>query len=42
MFLALNEEGIAYKDANEVFHIQDFLGNEQDYKYSGTFSNLKN
>ena len=34
-YTILNSEGIAFKDANEVFHIQDFLGKEQDYRYAG-------
>ena len=34
-YTIINEEGIAFKDANEVFHLQDFLGKEQQYRYAG-------
>jgi hypothetical protein len=34
-YTIISGEGIALKDANEVFHIQDFLGKEQEYRYAG-------
>jgi hypothetical protein len=31
----VNDQIIMFSEANEVYHLQDFLGKEQEYRYAG-------
>lgn len=37
-YTIIGEEGIMFKHSDFVYHIQDFLGKEQNYRYTGSFS----
>ncbi|MEO8148722.1 MAG: DUF2442 domain-containing protein [Bacteroidia bacterium] len=34
-FTIVNDQMLLFKNCNEIYHIQDFLGVEQDYVYAG-------
>ncbi|OFY67487.1 MAG: hypothetical protein A3H98_04635 [Bacteroidetes bacterium RIFCSPLOWO2_02_FULL_36_8] len=37
-YTIIGDEGIMFKYSDFVYHIQDFFGKEQNYRYAGTFS----
>jgi hypothetical protein len=34
-YIIVNDQIIMFSEANEVYHLQDFLGKEQEYRYAG-------